>query len=48
MSLHRESERDEELVSSSSGGDQISPQEDDGEEGKVKLYDSSLECNALY
>ncbi|XP_015264207.1 PREDICTED: rab GTPase-activating protein 1-like [Gekko japonicus] len=32
MSLHRESERDEELVSSSSGGDQISPQEDDAEE----------------
>ncbi|XP_077188633.1 rab GTPase-activating protein 1-like isoform X1 [Paroedura picta] len=32
ISLHRESERDEELVSSSSGGDQISPQEEDAEE----------------
>lgn len=48
MSLHRESERDEELVSSSSGGDQISPQEDDAEEGKMKSCNSSLEYNSLH
>lgn len=39
LSLHRESEREEEAVRPSNGVDQMSPPEDDAEEGKMNLSD---------